>query len=90
MDASKYYADVVGERVLLQGVVDCALVEDDGILLLDFKTDKVTEQTLDAASESYRAQVCAYADALEEIFERQVSDAYLYFFRIGRFVRISR
>ena len=77
-----------GEKILLQGVVDCALVEEDGITVVDFKTDRVTEETLDAAARRYAPQVQTYAEALSRIYEMQVKGKYLYFFRLNRFVEI--
>ena len=87
-DASKYYHAVDGEHVLLQGVVDCAMIEDDGITVIDFKTDRVTDDTLHTASEKYRAQVQAYASALERIYRLPVKSAVLYFFEVNKFVEV--
>ncbi len=42
-----------GEQVRLQGVVDCALLEPDGITVLDFKTDYVTKDTVLAVTQRY-------------------------------------
>ena len=72
--------DLVGEQVLVQGVVDCALLEEDGITVIDFKTDRVTEDTLNAVTDRYRAQVKTYADALCRIYQKPIKAAYLYFF----------
>ena len=33
-----------GEELLLQGVVDCAFETPDGLVVVDFKTDRVTPQ----------------------------------------------
>ena len=66
----------------------CAILEDDGITVLDFKTDYVTEQTLSTAINRYTAQVSAYADALQRIYEMPVKKRYLYFFRLNRFVPV--
>lgn len=87
-DGSSYGDDLEGERILLQGVVDCAIIEDDGIIVIDFKTDRIKEETLPAAVERYRYQVEAYADALQRIFQKKVKQACLYFFRLNRFVDI--
>ncbi len=87
-DAGKYYNGIVGEKILLQGVVDCALVEDDGIIVLDFKTDHVTEDTVLTVAETYRSQVTAYADALKRIYQKPIQSAMLYFFKLNRFVDI--
>ena len=77
-----------GEQILLQGVVDCALLEPDGITIVDFKTDRVTEETLFDKVQFYRPQVQAYADALARIYHRPVKNALLYFFYLGRLVSI--
>ncbi len=86
-DAAQYDAACAGEKILLQGVVDCALVEDDGITIVDFKTDFVTSETLPAVAARYRAQVQTYADALQRIYAKPVKEKLLYFFHIGRFAR---
>ena len=87
-DGSHYAKELSGEQVLLQGVVDCALLEEDGITILDFKTDRVSEDSVDAVAERYRSQVQTYADALTRIYELPVKAVYLYLFRLNRFVRI--
>ena len=84
-DAGQYGPDLEGEQVLLQGVVDCALVEEDGITVIDFKTDYVTEETLPSVADSYATQVQTYADALQRIFERPVKAKALYFFCLDRY-----
>ncbi len=81
-----YGSELAGEQILLQGVVDCALMDEDGICVIDFKTDRVSEQTLSTAAEGYRPQVEAYAQALTRIFEKPVKKSCLYFFHLERFV----
>ena len=87
-DAVHYGEGLQGEQVLLQGVVDCALIEDDGITVLDFKTDYVTGDTLKDLTEHYRLQIQTYADALMRIYEMPVKASYLYFFHLNRFVKL--
>ncbi len=81
--------DAENEKILLQGVVDCAVVDDDGIIVLDFKTDRVSDTTVEAAAGAYRPQVDAYADALSRIYELPVKEKWLYFFHIDRFISLS-
>lgn len=89
LDNGIYYDPQLGdERILLQGVIDCAILEPDGIIILDFKTDKVNEQTLEKTVDRYRPQVQTYAQALSRIYETQVKQSFLYFFRINRFVAV--
>ena len=89
LDAGSDYGEgLEGEQVLLQGVVDCALLEADGITILDFKTDRVTESTVGQRAEHYRSQVEVYAEAIGRIYEMPVKKKLLYFFRLGRFVTL--
>lgn len=87
-DGSSYGENLEGEQVLLQGVVDCALLESDGITILDFKTDYVTEDTVAARTEHYRPQVETYGEALSRIYEMPIKAQYLYFFRLDRFIQL--
>ena len=74
--------------MLLQGVVDCGLIEDEGITIVDFKTDYVTHQTMAARAESYRPQVAAYSQALCRIYQKPVKQTLLYFFHTDTFVEL--
>jgi len=80
--------DLTDDRVLLQGVVDCAIVDDDGITVIDFKTDAVTDDTVLKVADGYRLQVKAYADALSRIYCLPIKRAVLYFLRVGKEVDI--
>jgi ATP-dependent helicase/nuclease subunit A len=88
-DGAAYDPRLSGESVLLQGVVDCALIEEDGITVIDFKTDYVTEETLPHALARYRSQVKAYAMAMERIYQKKVKQALLYFFHMDRFAEVD-
>ena len=85
-DAAHYGENLKGDSVLLQGVVDCALIEDDGISIVDFKTDHVTEQFLDQIRDRYTAQIETYAAALSRIFRKPVKLKALYLFSTGQFL----
>ena len=87
-DGPRYGEGLEGERVLLQGVVDCALVEEDGITVLDFKTDFCTADTLPMLVQRYRPQVEAYAEALARIFGKPVRESCLYFFHLDQMVTL--
>ena len=89
LDSGSHYGDgLEDEQVLLQGVVDCALLEENGITVIDFKTDYVTEGTLPEVVARYRPQVETYAHALSRIYGKQVLAKYLYFFHMDDFVEI--
>ncbi len=87
-DANRYGENLDGEKILLQGVVDCALIEDDGITVIDFKTDYVTADSVEQVIDRYRSQIDTYADALARIFCRKVKARYLYLFHLEQFVPV--
>ena len=87
-DARKFSYNTVDDVVLLQGVIDCAIIEDDGITIIDFKTDMVTESSVSERAQQYASQVQTYADALSKIYEMPIRGTYLYFFRIHRFIKM--
>ena len=82
-DAAILDPQAAGEQILLQGMVDCCLMEEDGLVILDFKTDRVFGPDLAQRAESYRPQLDAYADALSRIFQKPVKEKLLYFFLSG-------
>ena len=85
-DAARYLPQAEGEQVLLQGVVDCAIISDSGITIIDFKSDHVPDGQLEMSVAGYRAQVNAYAGALEKIFNLPIQNVYLYYFVCGQLV----
>lgn len=72
------------EMVRLQGIIDCFFEEEDGIILLDYKTDYVEEGKEETIAERYKTQMKYYKDALEKITEKDVKQTYLYLFSIDK------
>jgi len=81
-----------GEEILVQGVVDCYFIEatpeGERLVILDYKTDKVNEQTISARASEYKTALNYYARGLGEILEKSVDEKYLYFFENNMLVRI--
>ena len=77
----KVYID---EKIRLQGIIDCFFEEEDGIVLLDYKTDYVEEGNEEEIIDRYRSQLKYYKDALEKITEKKVKESYLYLFGIDK------
>lgn len=72
---------------LLQGVIDCAFREDDGWILLDYKTDHIHDEA--AFCQRYALQLRLYADALSEITRLPVRQMWLYALRSEKAYEIS-
>ncbi len=67
------------ELVLVQGMIDAYVEEEDGLLLVDYKTDRAgSAQEL---MERYRVQIRCYARALEQLTGAKVKEAVLYSLR---------
>lgn len=79
-DAGIYDSGAAGEEMLLQGVADCVFASQDGLTVVDFKTDRVTAAEAPQRAEVYRPQLDAYAKALSRILEKPVTERILYFF----------
>ena len=87
-DGEMLQEELAGEKLLLQGVVDCCLTEGEGLTVLDFKTDRVRPGGEAAAAARYAVQVQTYGRALSRIFGRPVKALLLYFFQTGGLIRI--
>ncbi len=61
---------------ILQGVIDCAFLEDGAWVLVDYKTDRIADE--EAFIQRYRGQLEWYAKALEKITGLPVKAQYLY------------
>jgi ATP-dependent helicase/nuclease subunit A len=83
MPADAFEDGLSEDNVLLQGVVDCAILDDDGITVIDFKTDVVNDESVRMVADGYRGQILAYAEALSKIYQLPIKRAVLYFLRIG-------
>lgn len=84
MPAKEFYPDGGDDGILLQGVVDCWFEEDGEIILVDFKTDRVTSETVESAAEGYRGQLETYEKALIRVTGKKVREKYLYFFSVDK------
>src|SRR5699024_4874598 len=69
--------DYAEEKVMIQGVIDCLIHTDKGMIILDYKTDNIpfkalTEEKKIELKDKYRTQLSLYKQAVEA--------TYLYFF----------
>ena len=70
------------EGSLLQGVIDCAFLENGAWVLVDYKTDRIEDE--DAFIQRYQLQIDWYAKALERITGTPVKERYLYSISKGK------
>ena len=83
IDARRLKGDFpAGETVLIQGIIDVFFVEEDGLVLLDYKTDSVS--SMGELWNRYGTQMDYYQEALQKLMGRPVKERILYSFHLGR------
>ena len=75
------------DKIIVQGAVDMCFIEDDGIVVLDFKTDRVED--VETLAETYGEQLEIYSKACEKIFSKPVKEKIIYSFHLSKFVTIN-
>lgn len=73
--------ELKGEMVVVQGSVDCVFVEPDGIVVVDFKTDRVGN--INDLVTTYSKQLEIYATACEKIFGLPIKEKIIYSFHLS-------
>lgn len=90
MRADELYPDssesVRDEEIVVQGKADCAFLENDKLVLIDYKSDNVTD--IDVFKTRYKAQIDIYSRALTECTGYTVSERYLYSFKLNSFIEV--
>ena len=69
------------EKVILQGIIDAFIMEEEGIILVDYKTDRVKDGA--ELRNRYQKQIDLYSEALEQILGKKVRRRVLYSFSLG-------
>ncbi|MBM7565635.1 ATP-dependent helicase/nuclease subunit A [Paenibacillus sacheonensis] len=92
LPASRVYPGLAGgisdEPILIQGVIDCLFEDERGLVLLDYKTDRVRMGRWTEAAERHRFQLTLYADAIAGILGRKVEECYVFFLDGGKAVKL--
>ena len=84
--ANRVYPDMLdGEDLFLQGIIDTAFLEEGSWVLVDYKTDRLDEESL---VERYRIQLMLYKEALERLTPYPVKEVYIYSFRLERAILV--
>ncbi len=72
------------EVVLVQGIIDAYFMEDDELVLVDYKTDQIKEEA--ELIKRYHTQMDYYKEALIRLTGKKVKECWLYSFSLGRAV----
>ena len=74
------------ETLLIQGVIDVFFEEDNEIILMDYKTDKV--EKAEELINRYKIQLDYYKEALERITEKKVKEKLIYSFSLDCEIKV--
>ena len=74
------------ETVLIQGMIDAFFEEDDGVVILDYKTDRV--RTAGELTDRYKAQLDYYARAVSMTTGKKIKERLIYSFALGKTISL--
>ena len=78
--------DLSGAEPYVQGIADLFFIEDDGIVLIDYKSDRFTDEQ--QYIEDYKLQLDIYEEALAQEFSMPVKQKLIYSFRLGKTIEV--
>ena len=87
--AEDFFDGGEGEKVLLQGVIDCCIEENGELTIIDYKTDRVRGDAIYERAKTYAGQLRAYAIAVGRMTGKPVKECALYFLDAGETVFVK-
>ena len=88
-DAKEVFQKAEGDKLLMQGVVDCFFEEDGELVIVDYKTDALSSSAqVEERAKFYAGQLRSYSQALRRILSKPVKECVLYFLSVGKAVSL--
>ena len=75
-----------GDTVLIQGIIDAYFVEDEKVIIVDYKTDKVKDEK--ELINHYVLQLEMYKKAVEQILGKDVKETIIYSVELGKCIEV--
>lgn len=79
IDKEKYNSK---ELVVVQGIVDAWFIEDNEVIVVDYKTDSV--ENIEDLEARYRSQLVYYGEAIKKITGREIKELVIYSVKFGK------
>lgn len=90
-DADRLRSDLPPE-LLIQGIIDLCFEDDDGIAVVDYKTDYIDfhdrQTSYDEIRRRYEKQVALYRDVIRTAFDTDRIETKLFLFRTGEIIEV--
>ncbi len=74
------------EKIIIEGVADCAFVENGELVIVDYKTDRVS--AAEELVEHYSDQLAIYRRCLSEVLGLPVKQTLIYSFRLNQSIEV--
>ena len=81
-------SSVVEDTIIVQGIIDLLVRTDQGLVVIDFKIDKITAEQAGERAELYRRQLELYSKAACAILKEKPVGRWLYFLTPRIFVEV--
>ena len=75
------FEEYAGTDACVQGIADCIFEEDDGFVIVDYKTDRFNNES---DMDKYKTQLRIYKAAFDLILDKPVKSCYIYSFWLGK------
>ena len=76
------------ELIHVDGIIDLFFEENDGIVLLDYKTDHIENGNVQPMTDRYKIQLDLYAKAIERSTGKKVKEKLLWLFGINDILKL--
>ena len=74
---------------IVRGVIDLVFRDQSGWVIVDYKSDRISESRLDHMAQMYEPQIKGYCESWTEMTGEPVSEAGLYFTNLDRYVVVN-
>jgi len=81
-------ASTEDDFVIVQGIVDLCILDEQSIQILDYKTDNIQEEAVSTRLNHYQVQLELYAQALQRIYQRPVTRKWLHFLSLNKTIEL--
>lgn len=87
LPANEFYKECEdGEKIFMQGVIDCLLEIDNKIIIIDYKTDRTHDE--EKLKNHYKVQLQVYAKAASQLLQKEIKNIYIWSFSLGKEISI--
>ena len=88
LKAKEIFSEAKDETILVQGIIDLYAILDNKIILVDYKTDYITDEKI--FIKKYSNQLRIYKKALEDALNKEVSEVYIYSLYLNKEILLDK